>query len=48
MADEREDKERLKAQVTDLRQRVKDLEAKLEELESRLREEEPPPPVKPS
>jgi phage shock protein A len=48
MADEREDKERLKAQVTDLRQRVKDLEAKLVELEARLQEEELPPAVKPS
>lgn len=41
MAEDREDRERLKAQVTDLRERVKDLEAKLKELEARLTDESP-------
>jgi chaperonin cofactor prefoldin len=49
MAQDREDKERLKGEVTDLRERVKDLETKLKELEARLEDPQSPPPAgKPS
>lgn len=49
MAEDREDRARLSAQLADLRERVKELEARLKELEARLDDEEPPaPPSKPS
>lgn len=50
MSQDREDEERLKTQVTDLRERVKELEAKLKELEARLEDELPsgPAPGRPS
>lgn len=49
MAEDREDRARLIAQVTDLRERVKELEARLKELQARLDEEDrSAPPSKPS
>jgi BMFP domain-containing protein YqiC len=48
MAEEREDRVRLIAQVTDLRARVKELEARLQELEARLDQDDPEPPAAPS
>lgn len=47
MAEEREDRARLLAQVTDLRERVEELEARLAELEARLDEDDQEPPAAP-
>lgn len=49
MAEDRDDRARLHAQVADLRERVKELEERLKELQERLDEEEQAaPPSKPS
>lgn len=48
MAEDREDRARLVAQVSDLRERVKELEARLKELQARLDEEDRGAPSKPS
>jgi chromosome segregation ATPase len=49
MAEDRNDRSQLHAQVSDLRERVKELEERLRELEAKL-DDEPrePPPSKPS
>jgi len=48
MAEDREARVRLIAQVSDLRERVKELEARLKELEERLEEDDQEPPAAPS